>query len=61
MKTIEKTSYYRIIDEQYFCCDELQFKHYCLTCDEFMGCYFCEFDYNEKHECEQHSCQTPLI
>jgi len=43
---------YRISDEQHLCCDEFQFKYYCVKCEEFMGCYFCEFDYNEPHDCE---------
>jgi hypothetical protein len=29
------------------------FRYYCVTCDEFMGCYFCEFDYTEIHNCEE--------
>jgi len=44
---------YRIIDELHSCCGESQFKYYCKNCEEFMGCYFCEFDYTEKHECEE--------
>ena len=52
-KVIDKTEFYEIIDEQYFHCDESQFKHYCLEHSEFMGCYYCEFDYTEKCE-DQH-------
>ena len=51
--TIHKTEFYEIIDEQHFCCDESQFKHYCLEHSEFMGCYFCQFDYEKNCE-EQH-------
>lgn len=51
-KVISRDQNYRIIDEQHYCCDELQFKYYCEICDEFMGCYFCEFDYNEPHGCD---------
>lgn len=50
-QVIDKTEFYRIVDKQHFCCDESQFKYYCESCDEFMGCYFCEFDYTEKHDC----------
>jgi len=50
MPTINKTDYYTIITEQHICCDALQFKHKCNRCLEFMGCYFCGFNYNEPHE-----------
>ena len=53
MKTIDTTEFYRVVDEPHYCCDEFMFRYYCLTCDEFMGCYFCEFDYTEKHGCEE--------
>jgi len=52
MTTIHDTEFYRVSDSTYYCCDEFMFRHYCLTCEEFMGCYFCEFDYTEKHDCE---------
>ena len=39
--------------ETHFCCDEVQFKHYCEPHFEFMGCYFCEFNYAEDCE-DQH-------
>ena len=51
-KVIYKTDFYRIIDETFFHCGEAMFRYYCESCDEFMGCYFCEFDYDEKHDCE---------
>jgi hypothetical protein len=38
--------------ESFFCCDEQVIKMYCEPHGEFMGCYFCEFDYTEKCECE---------
>ena len=44
---------YRVIDEPHYCCGEFMFRYYCVNCDEFMGCYFCEFDYTEKHKCEE--------
>ena len=46
---------YRIIDEPHYCCGEFMFRYYCVKCDEFMGCYFCEFDYTETHECEENN------
>ena len=49
---IDDEKYYYIEDEQHYCCDESQFKYYCKICDEFMGCYFCEFSYTEPHGCD---------
>lgn len=51
MSIIETTDYYRIVGETYLCCDELMFRYYCLDCEEFMGCYYCQFDYTEPCEC----------
>jgi len=53
LNIIDKTDFYEISDEQHFCCDESQFKYYCEEHLEFMGCYFCEFDYDKNCE-EQH-------
>jgi len=47
-----KTEHYTVLDVTFFCCDEQQFKHICNYCDEPMGCYFCDFDYNERHDCD---------
>ena len=49
---ISRDQNYRVVDEMYFCCGEMMFRYYCEKCDEFMGCYFCEFDYTEAHECD---------
>ena len=53
MNIIDKTDFYEISDELFFCCDESQFKHYCEEHLEFMGCYFRQFDYTKDCE-EQH-------
>jgi hypothetical protein len=53
LNIIDKTDFYEIADEQHFCCDESQFKYYCEKHLEFMGCYFCQFDYDKDCE-EQH-------
>jgi hypothetical protein len=53
LKTIQADKFYRVADAMYFCCDSTMFRHYCVACDEFMGCYFCEFDYTKKHDCEE--------
>jgi hypothetical protein len=53
MNIVDKTEFYEIADEQHFCCDESQFKYYCEKHLEFMGCYFCGFDYDKDCE-EQH-------
>ena len=52
MKFIDENEFYNIADELHSCCGESHFKYYCKNCEEFMGCYFCEFDYTEKCECE---------
>ena len=49
---LDKTDNYLILDEQHYCCDELQFKYQCRVCEEIMGCYFCTFDYSEPCECQ---------
>jgi hypothetical protein len=49
---IDENEFYQIVDEMFYCCDESQFKHYCKKHTEFMGCYFCQFDYTQECECE---------
>jgi len=49
---IYQNEHYIIVDLQFICCGELQFKHYCKYCNEAMDCYFCGFDYNERHDCD---------
>lgn len=44
--------HYLVLDSTFFCCDEQQFVHVCRYCDEVMDCYFCGFDYNERHDCD---------
>ena len=47
----DELKHYIVLDTKHYCCDEFQFVHKCKKCEEIMGCYFCEFDYNEPH-CE---------
>jgi len=47
-----ESEHYIILDTTFFCCGEQQFKHICRYCDEPMDCYFCGFDYNERHDCD---------
>jgi hypothetical protein len=44
--------YYDVWDITYVtgCCNEIQFIHACVKCDELMGCFYCEFDYQKPHE-----------
>jgi len=49
---IDETDFYFIVDESFYCCDEVQFKHLCKNHLETQGCYFCEFDYTKDCECE---------
>lgn len=51
-QVIDENKYYRITDEYYFCCDEVMFRYYCKSCSKFMGCYFCQFDYDEPCDCQ---------
>ena len=51
-KIIDSTEDYNILDVMHRCCEETQFKYICKKCGEFMGCYFCEFDYTEPHDCD---------
>jgi len=50
---IDENEFYFIKDEIKIHCDEQQFKYVCKTHGEQMGCYFCEFNYDENCE-EQH-------
>lgn len=51
---ISKDANYTIIDEQRLmsCCDELQFQYICNKCEEYLNCYYCDFDYDKPHECK---------
>ena len=49
---IDSTEHYIILDVQHLCCDQSQFVYVCKHCEERMGCYFCEFDYTERHDCD---------
>jgi hypothetical protein len=35
------------------CCNEIQFEHSCAYCYERMGCYYCSFDLDTRHDCMQ--------
>jgi hypothetical protein len=35
------------------CCNEIQFEHSCAYCYEPMGCYYCAFDLDTRHDCMQ--------
>jgi len=35
------------------CCNEIQFEWMCAHCYELMGCQFCSFDINIRHDCQQ--------
>ena len=37
----------------YTCCNEIQFEWACAYCYEPMGCMYCAFDMNVKHDCLQ--------
>jgi hypothetical protein len=50
---ISVNEFYYSKGETLFCCDEQVVKMYCEPHGEFQGCYFCEFDYTEKCECEE--------
>ena len=45
-------NFYYSTGESFFCCDEQVIKMFCEPHGEFMGCYFCEFDYTDPCECE---------
>ncbi len=47
--------YYRISmrSQVMGCCNEIQFIYNCRKCGENMGCYYCEFNYDEAHECDE--------
>jgi hypothetical protein len=46
--------FYTIMDKGVYnaCCDSIQFKYLCKTCGLNAGCYFCNFNPDEKHECK---------
>jgi len=50
---IDHNEFYLIHDLLFFCCDEQQFRHSCKEHGEMMGCYYCEFDYSTKCECDE--------
>ena len=35
------------------CCNEIMFEYSCRYCDEPMGCYYCDFNLDTKHDCMQ--------
>ena len=35
------------------CCDEIQMRYTCRKCSAEMGCYYCDFDYNKAHDCNE--------
>ena len=35
------------------CCNEIQFPYTCRKCDKEMGCYYCDFNYDEAHKCDE--------
>jgi len=35
------------------CCNEIMFEHICAYCYEPMGCYYCSFDLDTRHDCMQ--------
>ncbi len=47
--------FYTIVDNGVYnaCCDSIQFKHLCKTCGQNAGCYFCDFDPDVKHDCDE--------
>ena len=47
--------FYRVMDNGVYnlCCDSIQFKYMCKTCGQNAGCYFCDFNPDEKHECDE--------
>lgn len=47
--------YYRISSSSFLalCCNEIMFKYTCRKCGEDMGCYYCSFNYDEAHECDE--------
>lgn len=35
----------------YACCDHIAFEYACAYCLESMGCYYCTFNLDERHDC----------
>jgi len=52
-KKIDENNFYTIHEPTFMCCDQSQFRHVCKKHGEFMGCYFCQFNYSQPCE-EQH-------
>lgn len=52
---IDSTDHYWVLDNRIMHCGEQQFVHECKYCSQTMECYYCEFDYSTKHECEDMS------
>jgi hypothetical protein len=50
---IDHNAYYWILDNTIIHCDEQQFVYECKNCGKTMECYYCEFDYSIKHDCEE--------
>jgi len=50
---IDQTTYYTIKEPTVWrgCCDTVQFQYYCKKHQEPMGCYFCDFNYDEECGC----------
>lgn len=46
----ENGSYY-VTGEMNFCfgCDSQYGVYVCLVCEEYAGCYYCDFDYSDEH------------
>ena len=58
---IDSTEFFDIVDEQHWHCDDIQFKYYCKKCQEFAGCYFCEFDPDQPCDnCQYDSVELTL-
>ena len=35
----------------FMCCNEIEEEYKCVYCLEPMGCYYCAFDLDIKHDC----------
>lgn len=53
---IDSTDHYWVLDNLIIHCGESQFVHECKHCGQAMECYYCEFDYSTKHDCEGQPC-----
>jgi hypothetical protein len=45
-------AHYYSLGDSYFHCGERLDALYCVKCDDEMGCYYCEHNYNEAHDCD---------